>query len=68
MCNIQVGDTVRYKFDHKQNRKWYVLDVYDNLCRIVIMRNDSYKHLKNNEEYLNANITNLNIEDIEKYE
>ena len=66
--SYKVGDIVRYKFDHKQNRQWYILDVYDNLCQIVVMRNGTYTHTKNNEEYLNANITNLNINDIEKYE
>jgi len=65
---FNIGDIVRYKFDHKQNRQWYVLDVYDNLCQIVVMRNGTYTHTKNNEEYLNANIINLNIKDIEKYE
>ena len=69
MMSYNVGDIVRYKKDWKENRQWYLLSLReDNLCDIVVIRNNSYIHVKNNEEYLNANIVNLNINDIEKYE
>jgi len=67
--SYNVGDIVRYKKDWKENRQWYLLSLRkNNLCDIVVIRNNSYTHIKNNEEYLNANIVNLNINDIEKYE
>ena len=67
--SYNVGNIVRYKKDWKENRQWYLLSLHkNNLCDIVVIRNNSYTHIKNNEEYLNANIVNLNINDIEKYE
>jgi len=69
MMSYNVGDIIRYKKDWKENRQWYLLSLReDNLCDIVVIRNNSYTHMKNNEECLNANIVNLNINDIEKYE
>lgn len=66
--NYKVGNIVKYKYDWKENRQWYLLNIHDNLCDIVLIRNNRYTHEKNNEEYLNTNIVNLSIEDIEKYE
>lgn len=66
--NYKIGNIVKYKKDWKKNRQWYLTNIHDNLCDIVVIRNNSYMHIKNNEEYLNANIVNLNIENIELYE
>ena len=66
---MKIGNIVEYN-----GRKWYVNDVYDNMCQIVVIREGNHtktKHFKSagfewSETYLNANITNLNIENIIK--
>jgi hypothetical protein len=71
---FNVGDIVKYK-----GRKYYLYSIYSNnergiLCHIVIIRNGSYKHTKKfkqgnyewYEEYLNASIANVKIDEIEK--
>ena len=71
---FKVGDTVIYK-----GRKYYLYSIYSNnergiLCHIVIIRNGSYTHSKKfkqgnyewSEEYLNASIVNVKIDEIEK--
>lgn len=62
---MKIGDVVRYADDWKQDRLWYLNDIYSNdLCQIVIIRNGSHINEKNGEVRLNANITNLNINKI----
>ena len=65
---MKIGDIVIYIDDWKPNRKWYLLNIKNNLCDIVLIRNNDYKHTKNfgvfNETYLNTNIINLPIEKI----
>jgi hypothetical protein len=65
---MRIGDIVEYR-----NRKWYLYDLYgDNLCHIVLIRNGKHTKLKHfkqgnyewDEEYLNANIVNVNINEI----
>jgi len=71
---MNVGDIVYYKKDWKGKRPWYLLDISENgLCTIVLMRDGKYTHIKTfgekgkfqfDEEYLNASIVNLKIEEI----
>lgn len=62
MDSLKVGDTVEYK-----GRKWYLYSLYSpNLCMIVALRDGKYTHTKNGEEYINANIVNLPVEEITK--
>lgn len=70
MEELKVGDIVRYK-----DRLWYLYSLYSpNLCQIVAYRDGKYTHLKHfrqgnyewTEEYLNANIVNLPVEEINK--
>ena len=65
---MEVGDIVEYK-----GRQWYLNRIYGNgLCQIVILRNGKHNRIKHfkqgnyewEEEYLNANINNLPIEEI----
>ena len=57
---MKLGDIVLYK-----DRQWYLKDLYgDNLCQIVIIRDGKYTHEKQGVEYLNANIVNLNANEI----
>lgn len=67
---MNIGEVVEYK-----GRQWYVNDIYgDGLCQIVVVRNGKHtseKHFKSagyewTETYLNANITNLPIKEIER--
>ena len=65
---MKVGDIVEYLDDWKKGRQWYLHDLYgDSLCRIVLMRNDSYTKAKGTEIMLNANIVNLNVSKIREY-
>ena len=62
MDSLKVGDIVEYK-----GRQWYMYSLYgSNLCRIIVLRDGKYTHIKNGEEYINANIVNLSIEEIKK--
>lgn len=65
---MKVGDIVEYK-----GRQWYLYSLDSNgLCKIVAIRSGeitTIKHFKSagfewDETYLNANITNLPIEEI----
>ena len=57
---MKLGDIVLY-----HDRQWYLKDLYgDNLCQIVIIRDGKYTHEKQGVEYLNANIVNLNMNEI----
>ena len=65
---MKVGDIVEYK-----GKQYYLYSLYkEDLCRIVRLRDGKHtqvKHFKQgnyewNEEYLNANITNLNINEV----
>ena len=57
---MKTGDIIEY-----HGRQWYLKDLYgDNLCQIVILRDGKYTHEKQGVEYLNANIVNLNINEI----
>ena len=61
---MKVGDIVEYK-----RRQWYLYSLDSNgLCKIVAIRNGEITTTKNfgafSETYLNANITNLPIEEI----
>ena len=65
---MKVGDIVEYK-----GRQWYLYSLDSNgLCKIVAIRGGeitTVKHFKSagfewDETYLNANITNLPIEEI----
>ena len=73
---LKVGDIVHYN-----GREYYLYNIYggknkDTLCKIVIIRDGQYTHKKKfkqggfewEEEYLNANIVNLNIKELEEYE
>lgn len=64
---MEIGDIVKYKDDWKNGRKWYLYDLMpNNLCTIVLIRNGKYTNEKNGEVRLNANIVNVNVENIEK--
>ena len=65
---MKVGDTVEYK-----GKEYYLYSIYKgDLCMIVRLRDGKYtqvKHFKQgnyewDEEYINANITNLNINEL----
>lgn len=59
---MQVGDIVEYK-----GKQYYLYSLYkDDLCIIVRLRDGKYTHTKNGEEQLNANIANLNINEIKR--
>lgn len=71
---VKVGDIVHYK-----GREWYLESIYgskgkETLCRIVAVRDSQFAHIKKfkqgnfewEETYLNANITNLNINELEE--
>ena len=60
---MKVGDIVWYK-----GKEYYLYSIYKgNLCRIVRIRHGKYTHTKNGEEHLNANIVNLDINEIKPY-
>jgi hypothetical protein len=60
---MKVGDIVWYK-----GKEYYLYSIYKcNLCRIVRIRHGKYTHTKNGEEHLNANIVNLDINEIKLY-
>lgn len=63
---MEIGDIVEYIDDWKEGRQWYLYDIYNNLCTIVLLREGKYTHTKQGEEYINANIVNLNINKIKK--
>jgi len=57
---MKVGDIVEYK-----GKQYYLYSLYkEDLCRIVRLRGGKYTHTKNGEEHLNANIMNLNINEL----
>ena len=57
---MKVGDIVEYK-----GKQYYLYSLYKgDLCRIVRLRDGKYTHTKNGEEHLNANIVNLNINEL----
>jgi hypothetical protein len=57
---MKVGDTVEYK-----GKEYYLYSIYKgDLCRIVRFRDGKYTHTKQGIEYLNANIVNLNINEL----
>ena len=61
---MKVGDIVEYK-----GKQYYLYSLYKGgLCRIVRFRDGKYTHTKNGEEQLNANIVNLNTNEIKEYE
>lgn len=64
---MKVGDIVVYKKDWKPGRKWYLYSLYKgDLCQIVLLRDGKYTNFKKGETHLNANIVNLNINEIKK--
>lgn len=65
---MNIGDIVEYIDDWKKGRQWYLYDLYDNLCKIVVIRDGKYTNEKGGEIRLNANIANLEVEKIKKYE
>ena len=65
---MKIGDIVEYK-----NKEYYLYSIYKGyLCRIVRVRDGKYTHIKHfkqgnyewDEEYFNANIVNLNINEL----
>ena len=73
---MKVGDVVHYK-----GMEYYLCSIYggkdkDTLCKIIAIMDGRYTHKKKfrqggfewEEEYLNANIVNLNIKELEEYE
>lgn len=57
---MKIGDIVEYK-----GKEYYLYSIYKgNLCRIVRFRDGKYTHTKQGIEYLNANIVNLNINEL----
>ena len=71
----KVGDIVHYK-----GREWLLNSIYggkskETLCKIVAIRDGQFAYKKKfkqggyewEETYLNANITNLNIKELEEY-
>jgi len=62
---MKVGDVVYYKKDWKGKRPWYLLNISKgDLCTIVVIRDGKITNEKNGEERLNANIVNVNINDL----
>ncbi len=62
---MKVGDIVYYKKDWKGKRPWYLCSISKNdLCTIVLLRDGKITNGKNGEERLNANIVNLNLNEI----
>ena len=57
---MKIGDIVEYK-----GKEYYLYSIYKgDLCRIVRFRDGKYTHTKQGSEYLNANIVNLNINEL----
>ena len=57
---MKIGDVVEYK-----GKEYYLYSIYKgDLCRIVRFRDGKYTHTKQGIEYLNANIVNLNINEL----
>ena len=57
---MKIGDIVWYK-----GKEYYLYSMYKgNLCRIVRIRDGKYTHTKGGEEHLNANIVNLDINEL----
>ena len=57
---MKIGDIVEYK-----GKEYYLYSIYKgDLCRIVRVRDGKYTHTKQGIEYLNANIVNLNINEL----
>lgn len=63
--DMKIGDTVKYIDDWKEDRDWYLYDIYsEGLCTIVILRDGKIYDERNGEKRLNASIVNLSIEKI----
>ena len=57
---MKIGDIVEYN-----GKEYYLYSIYKgDLCRIVRFRDGKYTHTKQGIEYLNANIVNLNINEL----
>ena len=57
---MKIGNIVEYK-----GKEYYLYSIYKvDLCRIVRFRDGKYTHTKQGIEYLNANIVNLNINEL----
>ena len=57
---MKIGDIVEYK-----GKEYYLYSIYKgDLCRILRFRDGKYTHTKQGIEYLNANIVNLNINEL----
>ena len=57
---MKIGDIVEYK-----GKEYYLYSIYKgDLCRVVRFRDGKYTHTKQGIEYLNANIVNLNINEL----
>lgn len=57
---MKIGDIVEYK-----GKEYYLYSIYKgDLCRIVRFRDGKYTHTNQGVEYLNANIVNLNINEL----
>jgi hypothetical protein len=64
---LKVGDIVEYIDDWKPNRQWYLYSIQKGgLCTIIVIRDGKYTHEKQGQEYINANIVNLPVEEITK--
>ena len=66
---MKVGDIVYYKKDWKGKRPWYLYSLSkEDICTIVLIRDNKISNEKNGEERLNASIVNLSINEIEPYD
>lgn len=64
---MNVGDIVIYTKWNLGERYWYLQSIRNGrLCTIVAIRDGKYTHTKNGEEVLNANIVNVDINDLVK--
>lgn len=64
---MNVGDTVIYTKWKLDDKHWYLQSISKGgLCTIVAIRDGKYTHTKNGEEVLNANIVNVDINDLVK--
>ena len=64
---MNVGDTVIYTKWKLGEIYWYLQNFRKGgLCTIVAISDGKYTHTKNGEEVLNANIVNVDINDLVK--
>ena len=61
------GDTVIYIDDWQPNRKWRLESIYENLCKIVLIRDGKTVYEKNGLIHSNPSIVNLDISKIRTY-